>query len=65
MMQQKHHHNGHSSAPRVNREQRMNLFFTEVLSVPESPASFSLSSNAYSNQMSSLWFGEPLSPPPK
>lgn len=65
MVKKQYDHEDQQSAPPVAQEQRITLFFAEFLLIPVVPASFSRSFSTGLNQMESLWFGEPVSPPPQ
>lgn len=59
------HHNDEKPSSPVPQQQKIDLFVTVHDSMTRSAAYTSLLSPIYLNKMSTLWFGEPASPPPQ
>lgn len=65
MVQKQHAQDAEQQAPPVVQEQRIHLFFSDLLLIPIiSPSSASLF-RGYTDQLTSLWFYDPVSPPPQ
>ncbi|HET6528570.1 MAG TPA: hypothetical protein VFG39_07435 [Balneolaceae bacterium] len=65
MIKKKHHHNEEDAVPAAVQEFRINLFFSEALDTSPILASLSSSPYSYAGTFETLWFEEPLSPPPQ
>ncbi len=65
MIQKQQHQNDEQSTPPVVQEQRVHLFFSDLILIPIVSPSHTLLFRGYTDQLSSLWFDDPVSPPPQ